>query len=1298
MSKTQKSLKYVLGIGFVDLIFQIELNDKEMKNKKLSDINSLKDLQFLKKNKEMWNFIKLKGGNDTLNHLLIGNEYFKEKYIIDYIGFGTLNFEKEVSFFYDIYKHVCLRYFLFINDFPLDKNANSTLIIELIYKGKNKIINYESNVNKEVDKYLIKKNNNKPKLKRSESIFCNMIPYFDKYNVIFINYSDIKNIPGDFVIEDLFDLFEFYYKKGSYIFINFYEVGNNDDSNNNGGDDIFLKIIELIKKYNLSQLLFFLDVEQSQKKFQDNYTEKELFNCFINNTISSSISSSMKKEIKEKIIGLFLNKFENYSIISTSALNKYDCKIFPPNGKKEELIDIKKRIKYNIVDYYSILIYSIIYSCTNFTKNSDRMNILYDSFKAALELIELNKIKRNDILFHKYYKDIDTHSNEDLMSHSIATEIEKSEIIELNIIYLIDITYSMNKYKELIFSIEEINKELKEIYNDVEIGYVLYKDFKSKKDNKLKLGQSHIIVIKPSSDLINIKDNSKFKFDGGEDYAEDWANPLYEVSKLELKGRENIIIHLCDSGAHGFKFSDYCRKNEQEKFLVEALKLCNKSKIKIIGIILNNYAKKSFLECKKIYKENKGYYNCVDITKLIKDNKYNNDKKWFINTIKENIKNALNNKEIKNDNSIIDTNKQLNNLEEEDFTFKEELVKMRKISQIGNYKNKKFTFLPKITNDNKQEIIQGIKQGHIADCYLISSILSMVSKFPLIFQYIFPKLDYNENSDLIKMYIFENGIRKLISFKNTYATSDGENLLFAKPYNNELYGICLEKGYAVAKSQNSIQSGYKEIIGGSGYQVFEVLLGTASEKYISNHEYFKNYDSGYKCIEKNKLKEKIINYIKYGGMITFGVFYIKGAHEYSLQGYKIDDNNEMILEIINPHRSGGYIEENIFVQEDYEKLDQEMKKQFDELNKPKINENEFNTLELKESLKQYPKTGFLLIKFDTFFNWFGTIDICDPMFGSNEQTIIFLPDGSKLYTLDLKINNETKFKAYLTFEENEKKINSEYKIELKNNDNNNLIKNEETNDLIYEYLKKGSYNMKITSNNNNNEIKSNIYLKIQSYDKIELNINQTNNNIIIIENDEIFSEVNSQLKLMNLFFKKFYIWSHNNKLDFFTKPPGNNIINTKNEIIESNGMLTFPNFYLDYNNTDAGFILNIVNKYLVGEETNIEFNKDEDCYYGSNKYGKFKITKNLVMKDFDKNFRDYLRSKGILTDEIDLTKEKDEFIIDNDVGQGVDQENQEMEEKIDNKERDKEEKEEKEDDKKSTATQVEQKNCCCNVF
>ena len=62
-------------------------------------------------------------------------------------------------------------------------------------------------------------------------------------------------------------------------------------------------------------------------------------------------------------------------------------------------------------------------------------------------------------------------------------------------------------------------------------------------------------------------------------------------------------------------------------------------------------------------------------------------------------------------------------------------------------------------------------------------------------------------------------------------------------------------------------------------------------------------------------------------------------------------------------------------------------KQYFLINIKSISENDFISQESKSSLKSYPDTGFLIIKFEVFLNWYGTIDICDPMFGSNDYTI-----------------------------------------------------------------------------------------------------------------------------------------------------------------------------------------------------------------------------------------------------------------------------------------------------------------------
>ena len=110
-------------------------------------------------------------------------------------------------------------------------------------------------------------------------------------------------------------------------------------------------------------------------------------------------------------------------------------------------------------------------------------------------------------------------------------------------------------------------------------------------------------------------------------------------------------------------------------------------------------------------------------------------------------------------------------------------------------KIKKIKFLPEFDNNNteyilnrnkkfieiyqrkktKKEIINNakfrdaIEQGYLGDCYLISSMISILfGNLPLI-RFIFPLYqDYDENTKKIFMYIFKNGYRKLISFNNTY--------------------------------------------------------------------------------------------------------------------------------------------------------------------------------------------------------------------------------------------------------------------------------------------------------------------------------------------------------------------------------------------------------------------------------------------------------------------------------------------------------------------------------------------------
>ena len=86
-------------MGELDLVFRIDFREddleklesenksgeKESKEEnnnyyKLEDINTLKDLSFIKENEDLWDRIKLKPGNDNIKLLLIGNKNSKKKY------------------------------------------------------------------------------------------------------------------------------------------------------------------------------------------------------------------------------------------------------------------------------------------------------------------------------------------------------------------------------------------------------------------------------------------------------------------------------------------------------------------------------------------------------------------------------------------------------------------------------------------------------------------------------------------------------------------------------------------------------------------------------------------------------------------------------------------------------------------------------------------------------------------------------------------------------------------------------------------------------------------------------------------------------------------------------------------------------------------------------------------------------------------------------------------------------------------------------------------------------------------
>ena len=833
----------------------------------------------------------------------------------------------------------------------------------------------------------------------------------------------------------------------------------------------------------------------------------------------------------------------------------------------------------------------------SFIDNNNQNNLkskLY--FRNENERFKLNELESK---INQKYVLTETKTNKNVEDKLINKNYSNTRF---NIIYLIDTTFSMKKYENFIYSLPGINTLLVNRYPNMKIGYVLYKDYKS---NKHTNTNKHIKTYLPSK--FNIKLPKGIEFSGGYDYSEDWGNAIKRISEIAKEYEENIVIHISDSNAHGSKFSDYDERDEEENVLYGALCSCLEKNIKFIGLLIDDLARKSFFECKKIYNKKGGYYEIKDISKPLE---YNS----LVKELKQKIDNIIS----YNYNSSTKTRDQnyFNDIDESNFEYKISedrntiYVEMKPLYEIPQYEGQKFRLLPTIKNNELESYLQfnkefGFAQGFIEDCYLISSIISMTN-IPLIFNHIFLNSSkITEKTKNIKMYIYENGFRKLISFKNTYATYKNE-LLFSKPYNNEIYGIALEKGFAVSKCENkSIKYGYKKIRGGAPNQAFETILGSETEMYYSNFDlYLQDNINGYKFINPTNLKKKIKKYIDLGGIVCFGVnYYLGGAHAYSLIGYKKDLYGKMFIEIVNPNRKGNYAKENIYYSKDDESISLP-------LNESSIlKEDDFINTECKESLKSYKKTGYLIMEFESFYKWYNYIYMCDPMIGFYEHIIEFIPNGKNFHSFDFKISIDSKFRTniFIKNDKNNNRINN-YKLVIKNK-YNNIINNDNfdnDNKISYGILEKNNYRIEIRLVSGM-VIEDIIYLKIYTPQKLELE--PKNNNIIYMR--QKYPDIYSEMIFINNFVNKFCTFINKNNIDLIDLPKYGSIYYQPKQDIK--------NFYIGITNTDSGFFAETIFKKQWQNVTKIEKKSSNNFYEIKTKLGKFKCSKDYNFFDFDTN-------------------------------------------------------------------------------
>jgi len=205
--------------------------------------------------------------------------------------------------------------------------------------------------------------------------------------------------------------------------------------------------------------------------------------------------------------------------------------------------------------------------------------------------------------------------------------------IPFDLLYLVDATGSMDP------SIEQVKRYCVQISNilneklkrfNFKFGAVFYRDPAMKNDIK---NQNDFRDFTEDPKILENYISGISAHGGGGDGPEDWVS-AYSIVLNCLSWRNGVkfIIHIADSPAHGSP-NDYgnpeCYSLPEEAFKLDKLiEKCARDKFYITAFCIKGYAKKSFLNCQRIFDLNKNPN--FDIKKF---NPYNTSQEYFTNLV-----------------------------------------------------------------------------------------------------------------------------------------------------------------------------------------------------------------------------------------------------------------------------------------------------------------------------------------------------------------------------------------------------------------------------------------------------------------------------------------------------------------------------------------------------------------------------------------------------------------------------------------------------------------------------------------
>ena len=276
-----------------------------------------------------------------------------------------------------------------------------------------------------------------PKFSRKDTVLCNLNPKNKKYALFYLNFDEIKDIPGNFEQRDLIELIYFLKKKGAKIFVNYYKPPEEpkeeeeEEKNQNKDNEIEGETYDMSGKVNekekqrkkerkedeedaeskeekemkfLNNLyyltdLYFFDFKQAIEEFNRHYKiftsdkpNKSINKQKLHDYFISGIASGTKKEVDGDKYGFFLEDCVKYYVIHANKKkakkNEFDCQLFPKiNHNNINLIEeYKNIIKKNVNNYVSIFVTFIISGVASTGSVSNE--VIMGAFLNALELVK----------------------------------------------------------------------------------------------------------------------------------------------------------------------------------------------------------------------------------------------------------------------------------------------------------------------------------------------------------------------------------------------------------------------------------------------------------------------------------------------------------------------------------------------------------------------------------------------------------------------------------------------------------------------------------------------------------------------------------------------------------------------------------------------------------------------------------------------------------------------------------------------------------------------------------------------